>query len=475
MNYDKRVGAAHLARRAGFGASPEELDTYENMEYQDLVERFIRPDHVTHLSDDLIFRRHPNIHAQLTHNPMHWTYRMLTTNNQLEEKITLFWHGVFATGEGKLNNFGSANNQIEMFRRHGIGKFDKLLLELAKDPAMIIWLDNQTNHKSEINENFGREILELFSMGVGNYTEQDIKECARAFTGWSVKNADYMALMAESDSIWPYGRIWWHFEYNEDDHDGGEKTFLGETGNLNGDDIIRIICKNEAAARFVSRHLYTFFVADEVPVPQWSNVTPRDPEAIDILAKAYMESDYSIEHMLRVLFNSDFFKEARFARVKSPAELVINTLRASGTYDDIDAADTTVFSVMEEAGFMGQKLTNPPSVEGWHTGEEWINSGALVDRVNFASRYFGDSGNSGVMNMATRVKSGLKNDFEMDELIESCLIVLGHVEISGDTYDTLMGFAKSASISAGNSQDITEDDITNLFKIISSSKEFQMC
>ena len=202
---------------------------------------------------------------------------------------------------------------------------------------------------------------------------------------------------------------------------------------------------------------------------------PRDPEAIDILAKAYMESDYSIEHMLRVLFNSDFFKEARFTRVKSPAELVINTLRASRTYDDIDAADTTVFSVMEEAGFMGQKLTNPPSVEGWHTGEEWINSGALVDRVNFVSRYFGDSGNSGVMNMATRVKSGLKNDFEMNELIESCLTALGHIEISGDTYDTLMEFAKSASISAGNSKNITEDDITNLFKIISSSKEFQMC
>ena len=223
-----------------------------------------------------------------------------------------------------------------------------------------------------------------------------------------MKNANYMTLMAESDSIWPYGRIWWHFEYNEDDHDDGEKTFLGETGNLNGDDIVRIICKNEATARFISRHLYTFFVADEVPVPQWSNVTPRDPEAIDILAKAYMESDYSIEHMLRVLFNSDFFKEARFTRVKSPAELVINTLRASGTYDDIDAADTTVFTVMEEAGFMGQKLTNPPSVEGWHTGEEWINSGALVDRVNFASRYFGDCGNSGVMKMATRVKSSLK-------------------------------------------------------------------
>ena len=475
MSYEKRVEAAHLARRAGFGASPEELDTYENMRYEDLVERFIRPDHVTYISDDLIFRRHPNIHAQLTHNPMHWTYRMLTTNNQLEEKIAFFWHGVFATGEQKLNNFGSANNQIEMFRRNGIGKFDDLLLELAKDPAMIIWLDNQTNHKSEINENFGREILELFSMGVGNYTEQDIKECAKAFTGWSVKNADYMALMAESDSIWPYGRIWWHFEYNEDDHDDGEKTFLGETGNLNGDDIVRIICKNEATARFISRHLYTFFVADEVPVPQWSNVAPRDPEAIDILAKAYMESDYSIEHMLRVLFNSDFFKDARFTRVKSPTELVINTLRASRAYDDIDGADTTVFTVMEEAGFMGQKLTLPPSVEGWHTGEEWINSGALVDRVNFVSRYLGDSSNSGVMNMAIRVKSGLKNKFEMDELIESCLTVLGHVEISGDTHDTLMEFAKSASISAGDSKNITEDDITNLFKIISSSKEFQMC
>ena len=133
---------------------------------------------------------------------------------------------------------------------------------------MIIWLDNQDNHKGAINENYGRELLELFSMGVGNYTEEDIKECARAFTGWTIANRQYMEMRSQRDSDWPYGRISWHFEFHPEDHDYDEKTFLGETGNFNGEDIVDIICKQPATARFIARHLYSFFVADEPPVPR---------------------------------------------------------------------------------------------------------------------------------------------------------------------------------------------------------------
>ena len=208
---------------------------------------------------------------------------MVSTDSPLEEKITLFWHGIFATGNDKLNNPLVLLNQIDTFRRNGMGRFDDILLDLSRDPAMLIWLDNQTNHKDSINENYGREILELFSMGVGNYTEDDIKECARAFTGWSVKNAEYMALMGQKDSIWPYSRISWHYEYRQNDHDDTEKTFLGEKGKFDGEDIIEIICRQESTARFISRHLYNFFVEDEVQVPSWQDVPPKNPKAIGIL------------------------------------------------------------------------------------------------------------------------------------------------------------------------------------------------
>ena len=277
MSSEERSLIAHLARRAGFGATPEELDRYEEIGYEALVEEFLNPEDSRHISDDLIFRRHVDLHTMQGHNAAYWAYRLISTRCPLQEKIALLWHGVFATGEGKLNNLGSLTNQIRMFRRHGLGRFDNLLIELSKDPAMIIWLDNHTNHKDSINENYGREILELFSMGVGNYTEDDIKECARAFTGWTVKNGEYMAMMAQKDSIWPYGRILWHHEYRDHDHDDTQKKFLGEQGDFNGDDIVRIICRQPATERFVARHLYNFFVADEAPVPQWSGHALKRP------------------------------------------------------------------------------------------------------------------------------------------------------------------------------------------------------
>ena len=137
------------------------------------------------------------------------------TDTPLREKVCLFWHRVFATAATKLIQTRVVTNQISMFREHGMGSFDDLLIELSRDPAMIMWLDNQDNHGSNINENYGRELLELFSMGVGNYSEDDIKETARAFTGWTIGNTEYMALRAERDSIWPYGRLAWHYEFKE--------------------------------------------------------------------------------------------------------------------------------------------------------------------------------------------------------------------------------------------------------------------
>ena len=474
MTSPNRKLTAHLARRAGFGATPDELDQYEKIGYEALVERFLEPAAPpSAVPDDLIFRRHVDLHAMQGHNAAYWAYRLISTDRPLEEKIALFWHGVFATGENKLNNLGSLANQIDTFRRAGLGRFDDLLIELSRDPAMIIWLDNHTNHKDSINENYGREILELFSMGVGNYTEDDIKECARAFTGWSVKNGEYMAMMAMKDSIWPYGRIFWHHEYREDDHDGGGKRFLGEAGPFGGEDVIEIICRQPATARFVSRHLYNFFVADEAPVPQWADTPPRDPDAIETLADAYFAHGHDLKSVLRVLFNSDFFKEAAFARVKSPTEVIIGTLRKTGEFRVPESGDPGIFNVMEECGFMGQKLLDPPSVEGWHTGEEWITSGSLVDRVNFAAQRMSDAANPGVADMVDRVSgesspSSAPND--PAELVDACLDVLGPMDVASDTRELLIELA-----TVGAREGITQELILDLFKIIASSREYQLC
>ena len=278
---------AHLLRRAGFGATRDELEKYSSMGYEAAVEGLLNPGEEQRISDYLVRRFHPELSGMMGPQAPgeNWLYRMATTTALLQEKMTLFWHSIFATGYNKVIHGKALSDQTRMFRHHAMGSFKTLLVELSKDPAMIIWLDNQDNHKGSINENYGRELLELFSMGVGNYTEEDIKECARAFTGWTIANREYMELRSQRDSDWPYGRISWHFEFHSEDHDYGEKTFLGETGNFDGEDIVDIICRQPATARFIARHLYSYFVADEPPVPEWPYTPPRDPDAIETLVQ----------------------------------------------------------------------------------------------------------------------------------------------------------------------------------------------
>ena len=311
---------AHLMRRAGFGDSREELEARAQQGYEAVVEELLNPEKEPPVDDDVLFRYFPNYEGGMApvQSQAHWLYRMINTRRPLEEKMVLFWHQLFATGNSKIDNPPEMVEQIATFRRHALDTFPNILIELAKNPAMIYWLDNNGNHKGAINENWGRELLELFSLGVGNYSEDDIKEASRAFTGWTI---------APKIPRLPLGRFYWNFEYKPEDHDYDEKTFLGQTGNFNGEDIINIIVQQSASARFLCRHLYNFFVADEVQVPAWNVTPPKDPEAIELLTQAYFESNYDLRAVLRVLFNSDFFKNSRFTRVKSPAEMVVSTLR----------------------------------------------------------------------------------------------------------------------------------------------------
>ena len=477
MSDDLRL-MAHLLRRAGFGATRTELEEYMDKGYDATVEELLDPPTRSSMPDDVIFRYHVDIHESRLgpSAAANWVYRMISTNAPLEEKLALFWHGIFATGYTKTNQAPSILNQIEMFRRHGSGKFETLLLELSKDPAMLIWLDNQDNQKGAINENYGRELLELFSMGVGNYTEDDIKDASRAFTGWTIGNAEYMSMRAMKDSIWPYGRITWHYGYRPEDHDADTKTFLNQSGDFNGEQVIELIGDNPATANFVARHMYDFFVADEVPVPQWPYTPPRDPEAIKIMTDAYFENDHEIKAMLRTVFKSDFFKSesVRYGRVKGPAELIVSAIRTSG---DFQEPSLDIIKICNVSDFMGQSLLSPPSVEGWHEGTEWINSGSLVERVNFIANQLGDVSKPGIRDIITRLAGEDGGHLKPEQLVDGCLDLLGPLDVSDETRQSLISYvARDGSLSLKNhvEGDEAESRVGGLLSIIGATREYQL-
>ena len=461
---------AHLMRRAGFGASRDELEQRVAQGYEAVVEDLLHPGDANSMPDDVIRRYHSEMGEmrELNSAGAYWMYRMVTTDNQLEEKLALFWHGLFATGYSKLNQASALTSQISTFRRHALGSFPNMLVELSKDPAMIIWLDNHDNHKDDINENYGRELLELFSMGIGNYTEDDVKECARAFTGWTLGNAEYMSTRASRDSIWPYSRINWHFNYREYDHDDGEKTFLGHTGNFNGEDIIDIIVQQEATARFISTRLFQYFAADEVD--------EAGEAVIEEMMQSYFASDYEIRSVLRTLFNSDYFKseEARFARVKGPVELVVGAVRMAGTYQEPTfGADQLARQTM----YMGQGIFQPPSVEGWHEGAEWIDSGALVERVNFVGQELGDPSHPGVKAIIDRLAQRGTGLLSPQEQVVGCADLIGPLELSDDTSASISEFASQqgdADLRDGTRSEADEQRIANLLRLLTATREYQL-
>ena len=472
---DNDIGLiAHLMRRAGFGANREQIGMHANAGYQNTVEALLNPGEEDRMDDHLIRRFHPELSGMMGPNApgQNWLYRMATTSAPLREKMALFWHGIFATGYAKVIHGKALSDQTRMFRTFGMGSFKDLLIQLSKDPAMIIWLDNQDNHNGAINENFGRELLELFTMGVGNYTERDIKECARAFTGWTIANREYMELRSQRDSDWPYGRIAWHFKYHPEDHDDGEKEFLGQRGRFNGEDIIHIICQQEATARFISRHLYSFFVSDEPPIPEWRYTPPTNPEAIDELTRVYFDSNYDISAMLRALFNSSYFQSqgSWYSKVKSPVELVAGVLRLTGEFN---RPRREIIDRHFQASYMGQFLNNPPSVEGWHQGTDWLDTGTLVERVNFASQQIGDSTKPGIQAMIERIASTPNNVASPENLISVCLEEMGVISVEEDTMRVLIDFASQGHDQPINASNDGSQKISAALQMVASTKEFQ--
>ena len=243
---------------------------------------------------------------------------------------------------------------------------------------------------------------------------------------------------------------------------------MGQTGRFNGDDIIDIIVQQPATPRFLARHLYNFFVADEVQVPSWNITAPKDPEAIEMLVQTYDETGGNIRSMLRVLFNSDFFKNARFARVKSPAELVVGTVRMAGHFN---APRPGFGGLAFECQYQGQELLNPPSVESWHTGSEWIDGGALVRRVNFAAGLLGDTTLPGVQSMIGQVKA--QGPLSPEQLVDQCLDVIGSLDVSESTRHELLEQAQEGGELTWTTDDecgVSEKRIGVLLALIAASK-----
>ncbi len=382
-----------------------------------------------------------------------WVYRMINTQRPLEEKLTLFWHHLFATGFAKLNHAKVMTNQIAMFRKHALSNFRTLLIEISKDPAMIFWLDNHTNTKRVHNENYGRELLELFSLGIGNYTEDDVKNCARAFTGWTLKNTIPAAQ--------PYGRFDWEFEFRPDLHDYGEKVFLGERGNFDGTDIIDIILRQPAAAEFLAMRLYTYFVAD----------TP-DQAAIDELAHVCREENFEMRPIMRALFMSDFFQSdgAYYAKVKSPAELVASIMR---TVEDFTFPKHGIRDIALECRYMGQDLMNPPSVEGWHVGKEWIDTGILVERINFASAQVGDIDKPGVRKIIARLTA--MGELSPDAFVDALLDLMGPLRVGDNTRRALLDFAsKGGALRLEAGDRAAGQRVGEMLSLIVATREFQL-
>jgi hypothetical protein len=279
-----------------------------------------------------------------------WANRMLTSPRPLQEKMALFWHGHFATNEPKVRDYRKLLAELRLYEDHGTGNFRDLMVAMAEDPGMLTFLDAGVNVKGAANENFAREIMEMFTMGVGNYTEKDIREAARAFTGWN-----YVDLK---------------FVVNKDKHDDGEKTFLGKTGNWDGVQVIDIIMQQPVTADYIAGKIYRFFVRQDL-----------SPDLQKKLGKVLRDSHHEIAPLLETIFLSrDFYSPASVGtQIKSPVELAISTYRKLGLADVPGVPDFN-----SATGALGQRLFSPPTVAGWAGGTSWITPGLLLERGNFA-------------------------------------------------------------------------------------------
>jgi len=348
--WDRRW-VAHLYRRAAFGPSPADTDRALADGFTKTLARILAgdPDAADRLALLTDAGRYYSDPVQLR---VWWLYTMLEGGHPLREKLTLFWHDHFATSYAKTRSTRLMFEQNVTLRRHALASFRPLLVDLSRDPAMLVWLDSNRNVKGAPNENYAREVMELFALGVGNYTERDVREAARAFTGWH-HDPEVTA-----------------FEFNDDLHDGGEKTLLGGTGKFGGEEVLNLCLGQPACATFLVGKLYAFLVSE----------TPPPKGLLDPLVARFRKSNYDIADLATTVLGSRLFfsDHAYRKRVKWPVEYALGAVRAV-VPGRVPLADLTA-----PLAKMGQVLFQPPNVKGWRTGTDWLNSATLLARNNFA-------------------------------------------------------------------------------------------
>ncbi len=344
----RQVG--HLVRRALFGAPPERLAELQRMEPAEAVEAVLAAPppsgsyaETLDILDALASVDDPDVARSV------WLTRMVRDPHPFRERLALFWHGHFATSVEKVGRIRLMTRQVDTLQRLGAGPFGELLLAMCRDPAMVVWLDGNANRRHHPNENFARELFELFSLGIGHYDETDVLEAARAFSGWHVHGD--------------------RFRFNSHEHDDGTKRVLGREGDLDGDDVVSAVMEHPSCARHITRRLFREFVHPE----------PTDAQ-IDVLADRYRASGYDTLDLVRVLLRSRAFYAAPAYRalVKSPVALAVGAIRSLELRTDARA-------VAETLGALGQSLYAPPSVKGWDGGASWLNAATLIGRVNLAA------------------------------------------------------------------------------------------
>ncbi len=454
MQSSLRERLAHLLRRAGLSAHQSEIERLLPLGIEGAVDALLSFDQQPEAVIRLMRGDSPRLQPPMVAS--WWLYRMLTTQRPMQERMALFWHNHFATSASKVGDGNLMLIQIQMFQRLALADFKTLVLEVSKDPAMLVWLDGVRNVKGKPNENFARELLELFTMGIGHYTERDIQEAARAFTGWS------------------FSRVTRSFVFNRAQHDDGEKEFLGKHGHFSGEDIVQMAVEHPATAVFIARKFYRLFIND---------VDPVDERAVQALAKEFTQAGYSVRALMRKLLLSEaFWSPLNYRRrIKSPVEFVVGALRQVGVGERLRQLDLNsgtgqraVVAYLRLATQwtrrIGQMLLYPPDVSGWEWGTAWISSQTMLERMRFAEFLVPNRGPLGVQTLRDLLGS------EPPRTIEGFVDRLGEtldVPLSKETREKLQGYLqKRGGITALRGTD--RSVVQGVLQIVFASPEFQM-
>ena len=393
--------AAHLHRRAGFGATWKQLHRDLQLEPTEVVSRVFAPNindefdgTCTALRNGLKSSLDPQRRLQA-----YWTFRLAFDPDPLTEKVTLFWHNHFATSNQKVGNPSMMLQQNESLRTHALGHFGELLQSMLHDPAMLIWLDGLNTSAVAPNENLGRELLELFTLGIGNYDEHDVRAAARCLTGQRLNDSNEQGV--EPKIVFDQSRF-----------DKGKKTLLGQTGNFGQDELVRILLEQPACARFLCNKIYRAFVSD--------TVTP-EPQVIEELAEFMRTNNYSVRSVLELVFCSEHFfsKQVLLSKVASPVEWNIRIVRQL----EIPPSQIRLSAIDELCWRMGQQLFYPPNVAGWPGGEKWIEGMRGVERILGARVWVWGDAELGLSPLSIR-RWALRNEIPLDDMARSLEILL---------------------------------------------------